>query len=190
MEDRNPNIIFFGIVTLALIIALSWMLSSGKVGLLSSQLEGAARKTQQVETSWQSVKSEVGPLTAFLFYNEARTEAKYALFVNYPGLSFGNFAADLTDLAPTSPQAVLEDVLLVSYPLEGQLHLALFSTNSDSVAQVELNAADGVQVTEVDPAAPFVLVLPAAQGDQISLYDENGQPVPYQTVAWEAGSPA
>ena len=179
MEDQNPKIIFFGAAALFLIIALAWMLSSGKVGLLSAQLEGAARKTQQVEATWQFVKSEEGPLTAFLFYNETRTEAKYVLFENRPGLSFGYFAVDLTAAAHTATQAVLEDVLLVPYPLKDQLHLALFSTNSDSVARVELNATDDVQLTEVDPAAPFVLVLPAVQAYMISLYDENGQSVSY-----------
>ncbi len=179
MEDRNPKIIFFGAVTLFLIISLSWMLSSGKVGLLAAQLEVSARKTQQVDATWQSVKSEEGPLTAFLFYNEAGTEAKYALFENRPGLSFGYFAAELTDVAPTASQAVLDDVLLVPYPLEDRLHLALFSTNSSAVARVELTTTDGVQVTEVDPAAPFVLVLPAVQAYTISLYDENGQSESY-----------
>lgn len=179
MDERNPNIIFFGAATLLLIIALGWMLSSGKVGLLAAQLEGTARKTQQVEATWQSVKSEEGPLTAFLFYNEAGTEAKYALFENRPGLSFGYFAADLTELAPMTAQGVLEDALVLFCPLEGQSYLALFSTNSSAVARVELTTAGGVHMTEVDPAEPFVLVLPAAQGDEISLYDENGQSVSY-----------
>jgi hypothetical protein len=179
MEERNPFTIIIGALTLLLLVFFAWMLSSGKIGLLASQLEASARKTQQVDSSWHTLKSEAGPLTAFLFYNEDRDDYTYAVYQNPPGFSFGHFLLSEDGTA----SAIKDSVLMVATPAVEEGYTILLSMNTPEVAQVEVtrmeaSSGDPVTVTPVDPAEPFALVLPAGVGDQISLYDAEGQSIP------------
>ena len=175
MEDRNPKIIFFGAVTFILIIALSWMLSSGKVGLFAAQLEVSARKTQQVDATWQSIKSEEGSLAAFLFYNEAKDDYTYSIYINRPGLSFGYFFR-----AGGFDSLIGESVLVAACPIGDDTAYSLLSTNTGKVARIDVGTGDEDTQIELDPEAPFALALPAGTDiDTVSLYDKDGQLVPY-----------
>lgn len=174
MEERNPLVILAGVAALIVLIAFCWMFSTGKIGLLSGQLETTSRSIQQVDSSWNSVKSEAEDLVVFLFYNEDRSDYTYAICNNNPGLSFGYFFA----LGGTSP-AIGEGTLAVSLPSGDQENVALFSTNTSGAALIK--AENNGEVTElvVDPQLPFAVVLPFASDlSNVTLYDAAGQPLP------------
>ena len=178
MEERNPIIILTGALTLILLALFTWMLSSGKVGLIAPQLENAARKTQQVDSSWQMIKSEDGPLTVFLFYSEDQDDYTYALYQNPPGFSFGHFFVS----GGTVP-AIGEGVLTVATSAVQEGYSVVLSMNTPGVSRIELTristpGGDPATVITVNPAEPFSLVLPAGVGDKIALYDAQGQSIP------------
>ena len=179
MEERNPLTIFIGALTLLLLVFFAWMLSSGKIGLLASQLEASARKTQQVDSSWQTLKSEVGPLTAFLFYNEDRDDYTYAVYQNLPGFSFGHFLASEGGTAP----AIEDSVFAVPSPVGDDAYTVLLSMNTPKVTQVEVSSGDDTMSLAVNPEKPFALVLPTPPGSTLSLYNGEGQTVTPQEIA-------
>lgn len=137
---------------------------AGIIGVSRDNLEGEARKSLQLDSSWGMAQDIGDELCAMLFYDSERTQFKYSVYMKGESLSYGYF--------------VWEEG---AYPFEedsvhGFLYeekaIALLSPNRDEIEKI----VAGDQEIHVNPLNPFVLVLPVDCGE-ITIYDVVGDVV-------------
>ena len=169
---RSKGIKIFASVIIA--AATLWFIgyNLGIVGVSANRIELDARMNQQI-AYYEFSESLNDELCAMIFYDGARLDHTFSIYVNHPGFSFGYFF----NRGGSSSQ-IESGVHAFDYDEKGT---ALISMNADKVARIVLD--DDVDTTQIDldPANPFAVVIPPNCGS-VSLYDSDGAAVPISMV--------
>lgn len=131
------------------------------IGVSKNRLERDARKSQNISSEWQMVQSENEDMCVMLFYDEAKSDCRYAVYLTRDGLSYGYFFVDggVDGFMLDGPRSMI-------YEDRG---VALLSLNKDKVCRIKVGSS-AVEMIDVDPSKPFAVALPVGCGE-ITLYD-------------------
>lgn len=142
-------------------LAFAIVSEAGIIGISRGRLEEDARKTQDIDNSWEMAQGANEGLCAMLFYDADRDEYKYSVYLTGESLSYGYFFRD----GGAYPFAE-ESVHGLIYEDKG---IALLSPNEEEISRIVV----GDETIEVNPEEPFAVVLPIDCGE-ITLYDTEG----------------
>lgn len=151
-----------------LIILLAFLIvwQADILGVPEGRLEQAARKRQNIDSSWEVAQVTNEDMCAMLFYDEERDACIYSIYLSRDGMSYGYFFGQ-----GGVDSYMVEGVKGLKFEGKG---IALLSLNRDKVCKVVVeNGSAGEMVTFVDSRSPFAIVLPADCGE-ITIYDEEG----------------
>ena len=152
-------------------------IQSGMIGLNLDSIQEIEHKHRDVPMDWTMLQTHNERLAVALSYDEAKEKAQFSVYTKRDGFYYGYFTRYTGDGAELGDQVLGLRVLDRKSPPA----MALISLNSRQVAAVEATDATGeVQKLEVDPKAPFVLVLMDPQ--EIHLFDVQGNPVEIGTM--------
>ena len=146
---------FVVIVLLAFVIV--W--KADIIGVSESRLEQDARESQAIEKDWEVAQAVNEEMCAMLFYDEETHDCAYSIYLSHEeelssGYYFSQGGKD-GYMADSVKAMVVED-----------RGIAVMSMNVDGVSEI---VTDNGSV-KVDPAKPFVVLLPIGCGE-IKMYD-------------------
>ena len=149
------------------IILLGFLIvwNAGIIGVSKSRLEQDARENQKISGDWKMVQAVDENICAMLFYDEAKKDCTYSVYLAHEGISYGYFFHD-----GGVDSYMTEGTRVVIYDDKG---IALLSLNKDRVCRIEVEKNADTQVIQVDPTLPFAVVLPVGCGE-IVMYDVQG----------------
>lgn len=145
-------------------LAAAIVSKAGIIGVSRDRIEKEAKKSLQVDESWETAKADSDELCAMLFYNAEKTEFKYSVYMRGDGMSCGYF------LWEEGAYPFVEDG--VHGFIYEERAIALLSPNEKKINRI---VAGGKEIS-VNPLNPFVVVLPVDCGE-IVLYDISGNVV-------------
>lgn len=152
-------------ILVIILLGILIIVNLGIVGVSPDKLEQDARKKQNISSDWQMVKDVKDDMEVLLFYNEAKNDCRYSVYMAHDGISYGYFLID-----GGTDGFVIDSSRSVIYEDKG---IVLMSMNKDKVCRIEVGG-DVTETIQVDPAKPFALVLPINCGE-ITLYDAQNQ---------------
>jgi len=169
---RSKGIKIFAAVIIA--AATLWFIgyNLGIVGVSANRIEQDARMNQQI-TSYEVSKSLNDKLCAMIFYDGARLDHTFSIYINRPGFSFGYFF-----ISGGSSSQIESGIYAFDYDEKGT---AMISMNADKVARILLDDGGDATQIELDPGRPFAVVIPPDCGS-VSLFDSDGAAVPVSMV--------
>lgn len=134
-------------------------------GVSREHLEEDARQQQRIQADWQVAQAVNEDLCAMLFYDQDGEDYTYSIYLSHDGISYGYFFRQ-----GGSDAYVGESVRGIVYEDKG---IALLSMNQDHVSKIVVDNPDASrEMIQVDPAKPFVVVLPTGC-EEIILYDSD-----------------
>lgn len=151
-------------ILVIILLGVLIIVNLGIIGVSKSRLEQDARKNQNISSDWQMVQDVNEDMCAMLFYDEAKNDCRYCVYLTHDGISCGYFYIDGgVDgfMIDGSRSMIYEDRGIV-----------LLSMNRDKVCKIEVERGVMGEI-KVDPSQPFALVLPVNCGE-IVLYDDQG----------------
>lgn len=150
------------VVIMALAFVIIWQ--ADIVGVAQGRLEQNARKSQEIASDWLVAQDVNEDMCAMLFYDEAKKDCTYSIYLSEEENSFGYF------YKMGGYDAYMdEDAKAVIFEDRG---IVLLSMNRDGVCTIEMDNGTEQQYITVDPQKPYALVLPLDCGE-ITLYDSN-----------------
>lgn len=164
MKEKIP--VMAGILVIILLGVLI-IIKLDVIGVSKNRLEQDARKSQNINRDWQMVQSANEDMCVMLFYDEAKSDCRYSVYLTRGGASYGYFLSD-----EGVDGFLLDGSRSMIYEDKG---VAMLSMNRDKVCRIEVESS-AVGTIYVDPSKPFALVLPVGCGE-ITLYDEQNQAV-------------
>lgn len=168
--------ILFFVVLFAYLVGFLYIFDC--FGVPASRLEADVRVTRHLDEEW-IVDGSVGDrMAAFICYTPDQSDYTTSIYVKRPGLSFGYFFCRGGTI-----HLGLNGETIMEYTKEQNNEKAYLSMNEQNVVKMEFEEESGLQVVEIDPDKPFVLVLPDTAGN-VTFYDAAGQSVAY----WSAKS--
>lgn len=149
-----------------LIILLAFLIvwQADILGVSEEKLEQDARKTQNIENSWEVAQDINEDMCAMLFYDEDKDACTYSIYLSRDGISYGYFFWQ-----GGVDAYMVESVKGLKFEDKG---IALLSLNQDKVSKVVVDKDATEEVIAVDPDKPFAIVLPVNCGE-ITIYDEQ-----------------
>ena len=166
MKKETVSVII-GVTGALLIVLLAFLIvwRAGIFGVSREKLEQDARKSQEIDGSWEMAQGINDGLCVMLFYDEDKTEYVYSVYLTKDKPSYGYFFRE----GGTYPY-IDENVHGIVYEEKG---IALLSLNADKVCRIVTRDSVAEETIEVDPTQPFALVLPCDCGE-ITMYDAAG----------------
>jgi len=155
------------------VLALAVVFFGGVIGVSADNIENDARKSQKINSAWDSHGTSNDEIAAFIFYNATLDDHTFSLYLNRDGFSFGYFFRE-----GGSSSIIMNGILMLDYGSNGS---AIFSMNKDRVAKIEYEAGDDVIEFSVDPSRPFAVVLPK-NCSSVALYNYSGNDVSITSV--------
>lgn len=152
------------LIGLVLIILLAFLIiwQAGIFGVSRDRLEQDARERQNIAGSWEMVQDVNDDVCAMLFYDGARENYTYSIYLTKEGLSYGYF------FRQGGTDAYMEEgVKGVVFENKG---IALLSLNEDKVCKIVVDSNADQKTIQVDSEEPFAVVLPIDCG-AITMYD-------------------
>ena len=168
--EKIPALIGFVLIIL-LAFLIIW--KAGIFGVSESRLEQDARERQHVENGWEMAQAVNEDICAMLFYDEEKDECAYSIYLSKEGISYGYFFRQ----GGFDPY-MAESVKGVVFEERG---IALLSMNEDKVSRIVTDDNGAEKVIQVDPAEPFVILLPIDCGDIVMYDDQNNVVTMYDT---------
>lgn len=104
-----------------------------------------------------------------LFYNDARDNFTFSIYLNHPGFSFGYFF-----ISGGATGGIDDSIKEFTYNPNGTV---LISMNTKKIAKIEIDNGIEVKTINIDSTKPFTEVIPNNCGE-ITLIDVNGNEVP------------
>lgn len=157
----------FGFLGVLVIVLLAFVIiwNANIIGVAAGSLEKDAREEQDIANDWEMAQAINDKLCAMLFYDVETRDYTYSIYMKKEGTAYGFFFSQGGQDAYIGEGVrgmVFEDI-----------GIALLSMNADKVSRIEV--ADGVEkkTIEIDPAKPFVVVIPVNSGE-ITMYDSLG----------------
>ncbi len=157
------------IVLLAVLIV--WQ--ADVLGVSAAKLEQDARENQDIENEWEVAQDINDDMCAMLFYDEEKDECAYSIYLSKEGISYGYFFRQ----GGFDPY-MAESVKGVVFEERG---IALLSMNEDKVCRIVTDNNGAEKVIQVDPAEPFVILLPIDCGDIVMYDDQDNVVTMYDT---------
>ena len=162
MKAEKISVVISAFIIILLGALIIWKLDV--IGVSEGRLEQAARKGQDIDSDWQMVQDINGDMCVMLFYDEAKSDCRYSVYLAREGMSCGYFYVDggVDGFMINGSRSMIYD----------DRGIALLSMNKDRVCRIEVER--GTEGTiEVAPVKPFALLLPANCGE-ITMYDTQG----------------
>lgn len=163
MKTEKLTILLGGLLIILLAFLIIWQ--AGIFGVSRSRLEQDARESQQIDSSWKVAQDANEELCAMLFYDDARDEYKYSVYLARDGISYGYFFRE-----GGSGPYIEESVRGIIYEDKG---IALLSMNDAGISRIVTDNGVKEETIEVNPLEPFAMVLPVNCGE-ITIYDSLG----------------
>lgn len=155
--------LFVGCVLIVLLaVLIVWQ--ADVLGVSAARLEQDARENQEIENGWEMVRDINDEMCAMLFYDHDRDDCTYSIYLSKEGLSYGYFFRQ----GGFDPY-MAEGVKGVVFEDKG---IALLSMNEDKVCRIVTDNNITEKEIQVDPAQPFVVLLPIDCGE-IVMYDDQ-----------------
>lgn len=157
-------------IGLAVILVLGGLIlyKGDMIGVSGQNIEQNARKEQNVDAGWEVAQAVDEKLGAVLFYDEAAEQYCYSVYLKKNQPSVGYFYRE----GGNDPY-IEEGVRCVVYEDTG---MALLSLNREKVASIVVADQNGKETIQVDPNAPFTVVLPL-DCQEIAMFDAAGNDV-------------
>lgn len=156
-----------GILGVLVIILLAFVIvwNADIIGVAAGSLEKDAREEQEIPGDWEMAQAVNDDLCAMLFYDSETGDYKYAIYMKREGTSYGYFFSQ-----GGSDAYIGEGVWGMIFDDKG---ISLLSMNVDKVCRIAISDGVTEKSIEIDPAKPFVVVLPINSGE-ITMYDSLG----------------
>jgi hypothetical protein len=167
----NKKIILISI--LLLIIGAILLNSNYMIGLNENFIERDARESQKINKDWLNVKETNNRMSALLFYDEAIKEHTFSIYLNKPGFSYG-----YTFKHGGSSSTIDSGIKGYSY---GAYGMVLMSMNTKKVSQIKLENKETLEIINLDPIKPFVILVPETV-EKVSLFDVEGNDIPIDNI--------
>ena len=164
-------------ICLSLFLAGSHFISWG---VMKSNLESDARKSQNIDASWKAVSATSDKFSAVLFYDESQSQGSYALYETHNSRSVGYFFRDGGSLADTD---IIEGIQGFSYG-KGFAVLSINQVNAVKVERVFEKRTLPTEIHEVEPGKPFAVVFSSnenADNGTVTVYDAEGHSIPFDS---------
>ncbi|MDF2905421.1 MAG: hypothetical protein K0R34_742 [Herbinix sp.] len=157
-----------GLALLIIFLLLAFQ-STSFIGTTAGNLEKDARKSQQINATWDVSRSVNQYIGAMIFYNTTRDNFIFSIYLNHTGFSLGYFFA-----SGGATSGIDNHVKEFEFDQYGSV---LISMNTKKIAKIELD--NGIEITTIhlDSTKPFAEVIPSNCG-KITLYDIKGNEVP------------
>ena len=158
---------FLGVLVIVLLaFVIIW--NANIIGVAAGSLEKDARAEQNIAGDWEMAQAVNDDLCAMLFYDEETRDYKYSVYMKKEGTAYGYFFSQ-----GGSDAYIGEGVRGMVFDDKG---IALLSMNEDKVCKIEIDDNMTEQTIEINPAKPFVVVIPVNSGE-ITMYDSLGNVV-------------
>ena len=151
----------FGVLGMVVIVCLAGAIiwKANIIGVAQERLEADARENQEIAEDWAVARAVNEEMCAMLFYDEETAECSYSVYLTHEDeMSTGYFYSQGgrdAYMAESAKALIFEDRGVV-----------ILSMNAEGISEI-VTAAGSIQV---DPAKPFVVLLPLESGE-ITLYD-------------------
>ena len=157
MKAEKVSLCMGFVVIILLAFVIIWQ--ADIVGVAESRIEQDARESQQIESDWAVAQAVNEDMCAMLFYDEETKECTYSIYLQHEeefssGYYFGQGGKD-GYMAESVKAMVIQDRAI-----------AVMSMNAECVCAIVTEQG----AIEVDPAKPFVVLLPLDCGE-IKMYD-------------------
>ena len=150
-------------------------------GVMKSNLESDARKSQNIDASWEAVSASSDKFSAVLFYDESLSQGRYALYETHNRRSVVYFFRDGGGLADTD---MIEGIQGFSYG-KGFAVLSMNKVNAVRVERVFEKKNLPTESHKVEPGKPFAVVFSSnenADNGTVTVYDAQGCSIPFDTI--------
>lgn len=164
-------------ICLSLFLAGSHFISWG---VMKSNLESDARKSQNIDASWKAVSATSDKFSAVLFYDESLSQGSYALYETHNRRSVGYFFRDDGSLADTD---MIEGIQGFSYG-KGFAVLSMNKVNAVRVERVFEKEDLPKESREVNPGKPFAVTFSSddhSHNGTVTVYDAEGHSIPFDS---------
>lgn len=165
--------ILFFVVLFAFVIG--FLYTFGCIGLPARCLEADVRASRHIDEEWIVDGSAGDRMAAFICYAPDQSDYTTSVYVKHTGLSFGYFPSYNGGLFGLDGKTIME---FTKMQVNEKAYLSM---NEQNVKKMEFQEEGGLQVVEIDPDKPFVLVLPA-NAENVTFYDSAGQSVAYTSA--------
>lgn len=166
-------------ICLSLFLAGSHFISWG---VMKSNLESDARKSQNIDDSWKAVSASSDKFSAVLFYDESLSQGRYALYKTHNiRPSVGYFFQAGGSLANTN---IIEGIQGFGYG-NGFAVLSINKVNAVRVERVFEKRSLPTEIHKVEPGKPFAVVFSSnenADNGTVTVYDAQGCSIPFDTI--------
>lgn len=158
---------FLGVLVIILLaFVIVW--NANIIGVAAGSLEKDAREEQNIADSWEMAQAVNDELCAMLFYDAETRDYTYSIYMKKEGTAYGYFFSQ-----GGRDSYIGESVRGMVFDDKG---IALLSMNEDKVCRIEVDDSTTEKTIEIDPAKPFVVVIPINSGE-ITMYDSLGNVV-------------
>lgn len=150
-------------------------------GVMKSNLESDARKSQNINASWKAVSASSDKFSAVLFYDESLSQGRYALYKTHNiRPSVGYFFQAGGSLANTN---IIEGIQGFGYG-NGFAVLSMNKVNAVRVERVFEKENLPKESREVDPGKPFAVTFSSddrSHNGSVTVYDAEGHSIPFDS---------
>jgi len=158
---------FLGVLVIILLaFVIIW--HANIIGVAAGSLEKDAREEQNIADNWEMAQAVNDELCAMLFYDAETGDYTYSIYMKKEGTSYGYFFSQ-----GGQDSYIVDGVRGMVFDDKG---IALLSMNADKVCRIEVEDNGARKTIEIDPAKPFVVVIPINSGE-ITMYDSLGNVV-------------
>ena len=164
---KNKVLFIVGMLTIVCLVL--GICLYGNVGISAKAVEKDARKSQQVDTSWQVIQKKDKKLIAMLFYDKSKKNHTFSIYQNWDGYSFGYFFVS----GGGSGDIELD---VDAFPC-GNKGIVIMSMNKQKIARMIIEWNNQTKTVNIDDKNPFVQIVPP-NCKNIILYDVDGKIVP------------
>lgn len=156
------------------LLLLGWVFAG--IGVPANRVVKDARSSHKIPADWLSAQSSSDDMAAVLFYDEAKSDHRYVIYLNRGRLSTGYFFRS---------QGTNSNITDGIQGFSDENGVAIFSMNKVNATKIEvshLGSTEPLKTYELKPGEPFVIVVPGGEGDMISISDADGNSIPFSEI--------
>lgn len=160
------------IIILSLLYVSVW--SHDIIGVAKNKIEEDARKSQKIDENWFVAKDVNDKMAGLLFYDEEISHHVFSIYLNRDNFSLGYMFQVGGSLFGDKAE-----IQGISYQGKG---MVLLSLNGKGIKEIKIENGVEIQTIQLDPAKPFVVIIPPSDDGRVSLYDINGENIAIDTI--------